>query len=212
MSRICAQRSFDSSDWEVSAGRTSWCSIFHCSFCSDSGVSPSLSSICRTSVSSPACCVCSARQVTVTYRAITLSMCIDAHMVACGIVHSCCHMSSSARAGSVSSGHAGAGCWLPVAGMDTKSAALPVFARWRCRLLCGLMGLANVVSLSVSKSRTHQQLWLVHPEPAKALVVAWAVAGTSRAVLLLPAVSLLYGREHKAIADCPCHRSRRSGG
>ena len=121
-------------------------------------------------------------------------------------------MSSSTRAGSLSSGHAGAGCWLPAAGIDTKSAALPVFARRRCRLLCGLIGLANCFSLvSVSKSRTHQQLWLVHPEPAKALVVAWVVAGTSRAVLLLPVVSLPYGRERKAIAGCLAHRSRRSG-
>ena len=108
-----------------------------------------------------------------TYRAITLSMLIDAHMVACGVVQRLFHMSSSARAGSVSSGHAGAGCWLPVAGMDTKSAALPVFARWRCRLLCGLIGLANVVSLSVSELRTHQQLGLVHPKPAKALGQWW---------------------------------------
>ena len=108
-----------------------------------------------------------------TYRAITLSMLIDAHMVACGVVHSCCHMSSSTRAGSVSSGHAGAGCWLPVAGMDTNSVALPVFARWRCRLLCGLIGLANVVSLCPLVSLGHtNRLGLVHPGLAKALVVA----------------------------------------
>src|SRR5699024_7427553 len=94
---------------------------------------------------------------------ITWLMCMVAHMVACGVVHSCCHMSSSARAGSVSSGHAGAGCWLPVAGMDTKSAALPVFARWRCRLLCGLIGLANVVSLCplVSLGHTNNLGWCI---------------------------------------------------
>ena len=110
-------------------------------------------------------------------------------------------MSSSARAGSVSSGHAGAGCWLPVAGMDTNSAALPVLARCRCRLLCGLMGLANVVSLCPLVSLGHtNRLGLMHPGLAKALVVAWVVAGTSRDVLLLPAVSLPYGRGHKAIA------------
>lgn len=172
MSRICAQRSLDSSVWEVSAGCSSRCSIFHCSFCSDSGVSPSLSSICLTSVSSPACCVCSARHVMVTYRAMTWSMCIDAHMVACGVVQRLFHMSSSARAGSVSSGHAGAGCWLPAAGMDTNSAALPVFARCRCRLLCGLMGLANVVSLCPLVSLGHtNRLGLMHPEPAKAIAV-----------------------------------------
>ena len=68
--------------------------------------------------------------------------------------------------------HAGAGCWLPVVGVDTKSAALPVFARWRC-LLCGLIGLANCLLMSVSKSRTHQRVWLVHPEPAKALGQWW---------------------------------------
>src|SRR5699024_4214762 len=114
-------------------------------------------------------------------------MLIDAHMVACGVVHSCCHMSSSARAGSLSSGHAGAGCWMPVAGMDTKSAVWPVVARCRCRLLCGLIGLANVVSLCPLVSLGHTNgFGLVHPEPAKALVVAWAAAGTSRAVPLLP--------------------------
>src|SRR5699024_4554039 len=98
-----------------------------------------------------------------TYRAITRLMCIDAHMVACGVVHSCCHMSSSARAGSLSSGHAGAGCWLPAAGIDTKSAALPVFARWRCRLLCGLIGLANAVSLCplVSLGHTNSLGWCI---------------------------------------------------
>ena len=75
------------------------------------------------------------------------------------------------------------------------------------------MGLANVVSLvSVSELRTHQQLGLVHPGLAKALVVAWVVACTSRAVLLLPVVSLPYGRERKAIAGFLVHRFRRSGG
>src|SRR5699024_6032572 len=139
-------------------------------------------------------------------------MLMVAHMVACGVVQRLFHMSSSARAGSLSSGHAGAGCWLPVAGMDTKSAALPVFARWRCRLLCGLIGLANVVCLCPVVSLGHtNRLGLVHPEPAKALVVASAAAGTSRAALLLPVVSLPYGREHKAIAGCLVHRFRRSG-
>ena len=122
-------------------------------------------------------------------------------------------MSSSARAGSLSSGHAGAGCWLPAAGMDTKSAAWPAFARCCCRLLCGLIGLANVVSLCPLVSLGHTNgFGLVHPGLAKALVVAWVVACTSRGVLLLLAVSLLYGMEHKAIAGCPCHRFRRSGG
>ena len=177
MSRICAQRSLDSSDCEVSAGRLSWCSIFHCSFCSDSGVSPSRSSICLTSVSSPACCVCSARQVTMTYRAMTRLMCMVCHMVACGVVQRLFHMSSSARAGSLSSGHVGAGCWLPAAGMDTKSAALPVFARCSCLRLFGLMGLANVVSLCPLVSLGHTNgFGLVHPGLAKALVVAWVVA------------------------------------
>src|SRR5699024_10293743 len=112
-----------------------------------------------------------------TYRAMTCSMCMVCHMVACGVVQSCCHMSSSARAGSLSSGHAGAGCWLPAAAMDTNSAALPVFARWRCRLLCGLMGLANVVSLCPLVSLGHTNgSGLVHPGLAKALVVAWVVA------------------------------------
>lgn len=98
-----------------------------------------------------------------TYRAITCSMCIDAHMVACGVVQRLFHMSSSARAGSVSSGHAGAGCWLPAAAMDTKSAALPVFARWRCRLLCGLIGLANCFSLCpvVSLGHTNRVGWCI---------------------------------------------------
>ena len=75
------------------------------------------------------------------------------------------------------------------------------------------MGLANVVSLCPLVSLGHTNgFGLVHPEPAKALVVAWVVACTSHAVLLLPVVSLPYGREHKAIAGYPCHRSRRSGG
>ena len=133
-------------------------------------------------------------------------------MVACGVVQRLFHMSSSARAGSVSSGHAGAGCWLPAAGIDTNSAALPVFARCRCRLLCGLIGLANVVSLCPLVSLGHTNTWLMHPEPAKALVVAWVAAGTSRAVLRLLAVSLPYGRGHKAIAGFLVHRFRRSGG
>src|SRR5699024_5578778 len=113
----------------------------------------------------------------VTYRAITWLMCIDAHMVACGVVQRLFHMSSSARAGSLSSGHAGAGCWLPAAGIDTKSAAWPVFARCSCLRLCGLIGLANCFLLmSVSKLRTHQPKLLMHPEPTKALVVASEVA------------------------------------
>ena len=95
--------------------------------------------------------------------------------------------------------HAGAGCWLPVVGVDTKSAALPVFARWRC-LLCGLIGLANVVSLCPLVSLGHTNTWLVHPEPATVLAVASAVACTSRGVLLLPAVSLPYDTGHTAIA------------
>ena len=94
-------------------------------------------------------------------------------------------MSSSARAGSVSSGHAGAGCWLPAAGIDTNSAALPVLAKCRCLRLCGLMGLANVVSLCPLVSLGHTNgFGLVHPGLAKALgqwwakalVVAWVVA------------------------------------
>ena len=146
-----------------------------------------------------------------TYRAITLSMCIDAHMAACGVVQRLFHMSSSARAGSVSSGHAGAGCWLPAAGIDTKSAALPVFARWRCRLLCGLIGLANVVSLCPLVSLGHTNgFGLVHPEPATALVVAWVVAGTSHAALPLPVGSLLYDMVGTTIEGFLVHRSRRS--
>ena len=58
--------------------------------------------------------------------------------------------------------------------MDTNSAALPVFARWRCRLLCGLIGLANVVSLCPLVSLGHTNgFGLVHPEPAKALGQWW---------------------------------------
>ena len=147
-----------------------------------------------------------------TYRAMTRLMCMVCHIAACGVVQRLFHMSSSTRAGSVSSGHAGAGCWLPVAGMDTKSAALPVLAKCRCRLLFGLIGLANVVSLSVSKSRTHQPKLLMHPEPAKALVVAWVVACTSRGVLLLPVVSLPYDMVGTTIEGFLVHRSRRSGG
>src|SRR5699024_7035032 len=111
-----------------------------------------------------------------TYRAITCSMCMVCHMVACGVVQRLFHMSSSARAGSLSSGHAGAGCWLPAAGMDTKSAAWPVFARWRCRLLCGLIGLANCFSLVPLVSLGHTNgFGLVHPEPAKALCPNWTM-------------------------------------
>ena len=85
--------------------------------------------------------------------------------------------------------------------MDTNSAALPVFARWRCRLLCGLIGLANVVSLCPLVSLGHtNRLGLMHPGRATALVVASAAAGTSRAALLLLVVSLPYDTEHKAIA------------
>ena len=63
------------------------------------------------------------------------------------------------------------------------------------------MGLANVVSLVPLVSLGHtNRLGLACPEPAKALVVAWVVACTSRAVLLPLVESLLYGREHKAIA------------
>ena len=53
---------------------------------------------------------------------------------------------------------------------------------------------------------------LVHPGLAKALVVAWVVACTSRAVLLLPVVSLPYDRGHRAIAGFLVRLSRRSGG
>lgn len=124
-------------------------------------------------------------------------------------------MSSSTRAGSPSSGHAGAGCWLPAAGIDTKSAAWPVFAKCRCRLLCGLIGLANVVSLCPLVSLGHTNGWVGASWTrygATALAVAWVVACTSRAVLLLPAVSLPYGTERKAIAGWLVHRFRRSGG
>lgn len=146
-----------------------------------------------------------------TYRAMTWLMCMVCHMVACGVVQRLFHMSSSARAGSLSSGHAGAGCWLPVAGIGVNSAASPTFANCCCRLLCGLIGLANVVSLCPLVSLGHtNRLGLVHPEPATALVVAWVVACTSRAVLLLPAVSLLYDTGHKAIAGWLVHRCRRS--
>ena len=51
------------------------------------------------------------------------------------------------------------------------------------------MGLANVVSLCPLVSLGHTNTWLMHPGLAKALVVAWVVACTSRAALLLPAVS-----------------------
>src|SRR5699024_2130995 len=95
-----------------------------------------------------------------TYRAITLSMCMDAHMVACGVVQRLFHMLSSARAGSLSSGHPGTLPVLPAAGMDTNSAAWPVFARWRCRLLCGLIGLANCFSLCPLVSLGHTNGWV----------------------------------------------------
>ena len=75
------------------------------------------------------------------------------------------------------------------------------------------MGLANVVSFCPLVSLGHTNgFGLVHPEPAKALAVASAAAGTSRAALLLPAVSLPYDREHTTIADSLVHRSHRSGG
>ena len=73
------------------------------------------------------------------------------------------------------------------------------------------MGLANCFSLCplVSLGRTNG-FGLVHPEPAKALVVAWVVACTSRAVLLLPVVSLPYDTGRKAIAGYLARLSRRS--
>ena len=75
------------------------------------------------------------------------------------------------------------------------------------------MGLANVVSLCPLVSLGHTNgFGLVHPEPAKALVVAWVVAGTSRAWQPPLVESLPYDTGRIAIADCPCHRSRRSGG
>ena len=52
----------------------------------------------------------------------------------------------------------------------------------------------------------------MHPGLATALVVASAAAGTSRAALLLPVVSLPYDTEHKAIAGFLVHLFRRSGG
>ena len=63
------------------------------------------------------------------------------------------------------------------------------------------MGLANVVSLCPLVSLGHtNRLGLACPEPAKALVVAWVVACTSRAVLLPHVGSLPCDMEHKAIA------------
>ena len=75
------------------------------------------------------------------------------------------------------------------------------------------MGLANVVSLCPLVSLGHtNRLGLVHPGLATALVVAWVVACTSLAWLLLPVVSLPYDTERKAIAGFLVHRSHRSGG
>ena len=71
------------------------------------------------------------------------------------------------------------------------------------------MGLANVVSLCPLVSLGHtNRLGLMHPEPAKALVVAWVVACTSRAVLPPLVVSLPYDMAGIAIAGYLVRLSR----